>query len=243
MSGPLTPLTLTSALTLCALVGVALRLSHLGARPEPATPPPSALVYALDPADARAAERLLRSARRAQPDQGFKADEGAWWVEGGRLHVRGAHNAALWLPVSLPRDARVELSVRAEDAEGDAKCELFGDGQTHQSGYILINGGWKNRLRVIARRDEHDERRREDQRCAGRCAPQGVEQRWVIERRGRTLTWYIDGRVALELKDAHPLKGPGLALNGWEAHVSFGPVKVYDLGAPSGPTRRLLQLR
>ena len=34
------------------------------------------------------------------------------------------------------------------------KCEFAGDGQHHQSGYILINGGWKNTVRAIARQDD-----------------------------------------------------------------------------------------
>ena len=237
-------LALTLALTLVALSLVGARLGARGSRLAPPSPA-LGLVYELDPADQGAAERLLRDARRALPDQGFTAEEGAWWWEGGRLHARAAHNAALWLPALLPRDARVELSVRAEDPEGDVKCELFGDGATHKSGYILINGGWKNSLRAIARRDEHDEQRREDKRCAGRCAPQGVEQRWVIERRGGELSWYIDGRLALALHDAHPLTGLGLALNAWEAHVSFGPVRVYDLTPSSARrvVRHVLQLK
>jgi len=222
------------AFSALALSAAGALLGARGARPAPSTPA-AAPLYTLNPADPAAAAALLRQARRAPADQGFTAAEGAWWVEGGRLHARGAHNAALWLPVLLPRDARVELSVRAESDEGDAKCELFGDGETHQSGYVLINGGWKNRLRVIARRDEHDEQRREDDRCAGRCAPRGVEQRWVIERRGGELAWYIDGRLALALRDARPLEGRGLALNAWEAHVSFGEVRVYDLAARGSP--------
>ena len=237
-------LALTLSLTLAALALVGARLEARGARTAPPSPA-RALVYELDPADQSAAEGLLRSARRATPDQGFTAEEGAWWWEEGRLHARGAHNAALWLPAHLPRDARVELSVRAEDPEGDAKCELFGDGATHKSGYILINGGWKNTVRAIARRDEHDEQRREDKRCAGRCAPKGVEQRWVIERRGGVLSWYIDGRLALELHDDHPLTGVGVALNAWEAHVSFGRVRIYDITPPSARrvVRQALELK
>jgi hypothetical protein len=112
---------------------------------------------------------------------------------------------------------------------GDVKCELYGDGAHHQSGYILINGGWKNTTRVIARQDEHAEERKEDRRCGPRCAPKGEEQRWVIERSGGLITWYLNGQLALRYDDNAPLKGRGFAFNHWEAEVSFDDLVVYDL--------------
>ena len=36
-----------------------------------------------------------------------------------------------------------------------SKCEIFGDGSDHASGYILVHGGWNNSISVIARLDEH----------------------------------------------------------------------------------------
>lgn len=78
-------------------------------------------------------------------------------VINGELLVPGIKNNPLWLQASLPRDVVVEFDVRSESPEGDIKVEIFGDGLNHQSGYVLIHGGWSNRLSIIARLDEHGE--------------------------------------------------------------------------------------
>jgi hypothetical protein len=178
--------------------------------------------------DPQALERVTLS----PPDQGFKRAEVAWRVEGGRLYGAGGHNSALWFnDLTLPQEARIEFTTRAETETGDVKCELYGDYAHHQSGYIIINGGWKNTTRVIARQDEHAEERKEDRRCGPRCAPQGEEQRWVIERRGAVITWYLNGQLALRYHDSAPLQGQGFAFNHWEAEVSFDDLVVYDLAS------------
>ncbi|MFL5321812.1 MAG: hypothetical protein ACJ790_19270 [Myxococcaceae bacterium] len=90
-----------------------------------------------------------------------------WWTTGGQWRVvnwnkgnnellaPGPKNNPLWLQASLPRDVAVDFDVRSESPEGDIKCEIFGDGLNHASGYILIHGGWNNSLSIIARLDEH----------------------------------------------------------------------------------------
>ena len=100
---------------------------------------------------------------------------------------------------------------------------------------IIINGGWHNKLRVIARRDEHGEDRKEDRSCRPHCAPKGQEQRWIIERDGGLITWYINGRLALQWVESAPLTGRRFAFNHWSAKVSYDDLVVYDLSGPRLP--------
>jgi len=85
-----------------------------------------------------------------------------YWTNGGYSRVLngellspGVRNDPLWLEAKLPQDVAVEFDVHSESPEGDVKCEIFGDGLNHASGYVLIHGGWNNRLSIIARLDEH----------------------------------------------------------------------------------------
>src|SRR6185369_15519917 len=80
---------------------------------------------------------------------------GLWRTVDGWLLSPGVRNNPLWLKAQLPRDVAVEFDVRSESPEGDIKCEIFGDGLNHASGYVLIHGGWNNSVSIIARRDEH----------------------------------------------------------------------------------------
>ena len=165
------------------------------------------------------------------PDPGWK--KGAWALKGGRLHAEQIHNAALWLQRPLPERVRIEFDARALSDTGDVKVEAFGDGLTHQSGYIFIHGGWHNRINAIARQDEHGEDRKEDNRCGrprARCVEKNVDYRWAIERTGGTVRWYLDGRLFLTYPDHHPVDGRHFAFNNWEAPVSFDNLAVYDLG-------------
>lgn len=177
--------------------------------------------------------RVLEDTYRSAPDLGQQEVESAWKVEEGRLWGEGGHNSALWFSkLKLPAQARIEFTARAESDTGDLKCELYGDGATHQSGMIVINGGWHNKLRVIARRDEHGEDRKEDRRCAPHCAPKGIEQHWVIERYEGVISWYLDGVLALKWYEGEPLHGHFFAFNHWEAKVSYDNLIVYNLSSP-----------
>jgi hypothetical protein len=168
---------------------------------------------------------------QAAPDQGW--EKGTWRIEGGRLRAEKIHNAALWLQQPLPERVRIEFTARAETPTGDVKAEVFGDGQTHQSGYILIHGGWSNRINTIARQDEHGEDRKEDNRCGAgpevRCVEPGVDYRWTIERTDHVVRWYLDGRLFLTYPDRHPVRGRHFAFNNWEAIVTFDDLRIYDL--------------
>ena len=174
----------------------------------------------------------LSATHQAEPDQGYQA--GRWEVRDGRLYAEKIHNAALWFSnISLPADVRIEFTAWAGSAKGDVKCEIFGDGRTHQSGYVVIAGGWSNSSMVIARQDEHGEERRQDRRCSAArgalCVPEGQGQRWVIERRGELISWFVDGQLQLRLREENPVTGSGFAFNNWEAPVSFDELRIYEL--------------
>jgi len=122
----------------------------------------------------------LADARRAAPDpklserfaEGFdRGDIGldwnitgsGWALKDGRLCVSGAHNHPAWLRRRLPVNARIEFEATSSSPEGDLKAEAWGDGSSAATGtsyrdatsYIVIFGGWKNTMHVLARLDEH----------------------------------------------------------------------------------------
>lgn len=154
-----------------------------------------------------------------------------WSVENGWLAVSGARNDALWLRQPLPDDVRIEFVAKSLSDEGDLKFEVFGDGATHQSGYVGIFGGWSNRLNIIARLDEHG-----DDRLVGqdgvRVEPNRV-YRMAIVRTDNRMRWYIDGEPFLTYDDPQPLVGENhdhFGFNDWDAPVRFDEVRVYDVG-------------
>jgi hypothetical protein len=85
----------------------------------------------------------------------FWSTGGMWRTVGGELLSPGVKNNPLWLKAKLPENVAVEFDVKSTSPEGDIKCEIFGDGSDHASGYVLIHGGWNNSLSIIARLDEH----------------------------------------------------------------------------------------
>jgi hypothetical protein len=79
---------------------------------------------------------------------------GAYWrIQEGQLLGPAPKNNPLWLQARLPDDVALEFDVRSEYPEGDIRLELFGDGTTPATGYVLVLGGWSNTLAVIARQD------------------------------------------------------------------------------------------
>ncbi len=179
---------------------------------------------------------------------------GLWRVVNGQLLSPGVKNNPLWLKASLPNDVAVEFDVRSMSPEGDIKVEIFGDGSDHASGYVLIHGGWNNSLSIIARLDEHGPAfpavvakaagqdpvaagvYRQDTRTRVEANPYRVEigrtYRWRIERRGKLLTWLIDGQPFMRFDDPLPLTGKGhdrFGFSSWEAQLFFDNLKVEAL--------------
>jgi len=155
------------------------------------------------------------------------------------VSAHGAHNHPLWLRRRLPRDARIELDAWSNEPRGDIKVEVFGDGHSFDpdggrytaTGYEVIFGGWFNSKSIIARLDEHGN----DvvQRSEPKVIP-GRHYHWKIERKGKTLSWFVDDMQTpfLVLEDAHPLDGPGhesFGFNNWESDTWFDNLVISPL--------------
>lgn len=152
-------------------------------------------------------------------------------VEKGWLHLENIKNVPpVWLNKKLPEKVRIEFDARALTPEGDVKVEVFGDGQKHESGYILVHGAHKNAEDWMARLGEHNDDALK--RPSRRVEPNRVYH-WSIVRTDGNLRWFIDGEPFMEYPDPSPLKGAGhryFAFNNWTAPVEFDNVKIYDLG-------------
>lgn len=160
-------------------------------------------------------------------------------VVDGTLSARGAKNHPLWLRRKIPRDVRIELDAWSNEPRGDIKVEIFGDGSSFDpdggsyrpTGYEIIFGGWYNSKSMIARLDEHgdDMVQRSDVKVVAK-----QKYHWRIERRGKTLSWFIDDleKPFLVYEDPAPLAGDGhesFAINNWETDTYFDNVTVTPL--------------
>ncbi|MCC7074503.1 MAG: hypothetical protein IT383_24565 [Deltaproteobacteria bacterium] len=154
---------------------------------------------------------------------------GSWRVVDGALASVGDHNQPLWLEVPLARNVRVEFTAWSRSSAVDTKVEIFGDGLRHESGYIVILGGWQNTISTIARLDEHEPRRVE----LRKKWEVGRRYRWTVQRTdGATLELFIDGERVLAYQDQAPLYGPSnnrLAFTSWESEVSYDDLVITPL--------------
>lgn len=154
----------------------------------------------------------------------------AWKVVDGTLQGREVRNRALWLKQPLPERVRVEFDARSESPEGDLKAEIFGDGKHHESGYVVIFGGWKNSINCIARLDEHGKDRKVGQE--GVKVEPGRTYRIAIVRTDEEVRWFVDGAPFMTYTDASPLVGEAhryFAFNDWSVPVYFDNLVVYEL--------------
>jgi hypothetical protein len=162
------------------------------------------------------------------PGGAYSATGAAWRIASGWLHSPGAKNNPLWIGARLPRDVVVEFDART-DGNGDIKCEIFGNGRDHASGYVLVFGGWSNTVSVIARLDEHGKDRKERK---DRPVEKGRTYRFRVERKGTRLDWSIDGEPFMTFDDPAPLEGPGhdrFALSSWANDVFFDRLVIRPL--------------
>ncbi len=154
---------------------------------------------------------------------------GKWRIEDGALVGSDIKNDPLWWTGQLPDQARVEFDATALSDHGDLKFEIFGDGKVHASGYVVIFGGWKNSLDVIARLDEHGSDRKAQK---SRRALKGQTYKLAAERIDGTLKWFVNGELVMSYPDEKPLVGAehrGFSFNDWSAPVKFDNVKIYRL--------------
>ncbi|MEY4579522.1 MAG: hypothetical protein RL701_4225, partial [Pseudomonadota bacterium] len=136
---------------------------------------------------------------------------GSYRVANGKLKIEGARNKPLWLRRTLPRDVLIEFDAQSDSPEGDIKVEVFGDGVSKAettsytaTSYVVIFGGWGNTKNVLARMDEHAADRVEG---AARKVEQGRTYHMKIERKGDTISAWVDGELLATMRDADPLWG------------------------------------
>jgi hypothetical protein len=166
-------------------------------------------------------------------------DPAAVSLRDGALVVERSHNHPVWLRRPIPENAVIEFDAWSDSPEGDIKVEAWGDGQSFHrgppggayegSGYVFIQGGWRNSLSAIARRNEHGADR------VVRTEPPvepGRKYHWMLRRQGGSLTWLVDGKPFLTLNDPEPLRGPAqryFAFSDWEAPVHFANLQIRPL--------------
>jgi hypothetical protein len=223
------------------------------ARTQPAPLPRSTATAAgpqaaLGPADPLLTEPLREDFSQAQLSDAWRPTVGgAWKVKEGKLCGRGAHNRGVWLKRRLPRNVRIEFTAVSYSPDGDLKAEFFGDGRSgargvtydNATGYLVIFGGWKNSLHVLARLDEHGADRKvlsvEGEGTEPRTKPveEGRSYRFLVERRdGKALRWSVDGVERLIFDDPQPLFGPGhehFGFNEWESEACFDDLTITPL--------------
>jgi len=184
---------------------------------------------------------------RGEPGADWNVTGPGWAVREGRLCVSGAHNHPAWLRRRLPVNARIEFEATSASPEGDLKVEAWGDGQgfatgnsyTNATSYIVIFGGWKNTLHVLARLDEHAPNRRALRVEPGETDPRAQPvlpdraYRFKIERSdGKTVRYFVDDIEILSLKDPEPLQGEGhehFAFNDWQVPACFDNLTITPL--------------
>ena len=155
-----------------------------------------------------------------------------WAIKKGALNDTNAKNMGIWLTQELPEKVRVEFSARSEPLPndkpfpGDLKCEIFASEPKHEGGYVLINGGWSNRLDVIARQDEHG-----DDRLTRDSIRVDASQtyRWAIIRTDHAVHWYRDNTLVLSYEDPQPLKGRFFGFNNWASNAFYDDLAIYAL--------------
>lgn len=176
---------------------------------------------------------------RPELSTNYAATGDGYRLVAGQLSAHGAHNHPLWLKKKLTRDVRIEFECWSTEARGDLKVEIFGDGHSFDpdggrymaSGYEVIFGGWYNAKSIIARMDEHGSQMSE--RTLPKVIP-GKHYHWKIERKGTTITWWIDDMATpfLTYVDPRPLEGSGheyFAFNNWETDTWFDNLVITPL--------------
>ena len=154
---------------------------------------------------------------------------GSWRILDDALSTSGDHNIPLWLDVPLPTNVRVEVSVMSRAPQFDAKLEIFGDGVRHESGYIVILGGWNNTITTIARLNEHERTRVE----VRRPWEPNRKYRWKVERtNGKDVVLSVDDVEIVRYVDTDPLVGRRnnrLAFTSWESDVRYDDLVITPL--------------
>jgi hypothetical protein len=161
---------------------------------------------------------------RSEPGENW-INRSKWKIEKGELTVSEDHNSGLWLAKPVPQSVRIEFEARSESDEGDIKFEVFCSSQNHQTGYILIMGGWNNSVSIIARLNEHGDDRIEIEKKVKK----GEKYRFTVFRTDTTLYWFVNNELFMSYPEEEPLKGAYFGFNDWKSKVYFDNLKIYRL--------------
>jgi hypothetical protein len=167
----------------------------------------------------------------------WRSTADAYAIVDGELVARDARNHPLWLRQRLPCDVRIEFTAWSDSDDGDIKVEIFGDGHSSATsegaytatGYVVIFGGWRNRIHTIARQDEHGARLVELREPR---VERGRKYRFSIRIRGGAIDWDIDGQPFAHVEDPEPLCGAGhdhFAFSDWTAPLHFDDLSIAPL--------------
>lgn len=192
-------------------------------------------------------QRFVDTFERAELGPDWQLTGPGWTVKEGRLCVSNAHNHPAWLRRRLPPNARIEFEATSASPDGDLKAEAWGDGSSAASGnsysnatsYLIVFGGWKNSLHVLARLDEHGADRKALRVEPGETDPRAQPvladraYRFKIERTdGKTVRYFVDDVEILSFKDPNPLIGEGhehFGFNDWEVPACFDNLTITPL--------------
>ena len=170
-----------------------------------------------------------------------------WVIKKGWVHSSKARNEGLWLNKTLPENVLIRFDVRSEPKTdgtafpGDIKCEVFATKKAHQAGYVILNGGWSNKLDIIARLDEHgtdvSNRHNAERTCRGKCRKkrkakpvvESTTYRWTIARYNGAVYWFRDGGLEMVYNDPDPVGGGYLGFNNWESNVYYDNLEIWSL--------------
>jgi len=222
--------------------------SNTAQAPEPRRTPASTKAAALaSPPGPQIDQRFVDTFERGELGADWNVTGPGWAVKEGRLCVSNAHNHPAWLRRRLPTNARIEFEATSASPDGDLKAEAWGDGLSSASGssysnatsYLVIFGGWKNSLHVLARLDEHGTDRKAVRVEPGETDPRAQPvladraYRFKIERSdGKTVRYFVDDVEIASIKDPSPLIGEGhehFAFNDWEVSACFDNLTITPL--------------
>ena len=158
------------------------------------------------------------------------APEGTWRFHDGTLTGRDVQNQPIWLVEPLPEWGRLELDATCVGEGCDIRLDLFGDGERHETGYVMTLGAFGTDLDILARQDEH---------ASDRAVT--IRPGTVVEKRKHHLAivWtdaelrcFVDGELVAAYDDSAPLRGEGndrLGLGGWTGEVTYDNVAIFRL--------------
>ena len=174
----------------------------------------------------------------------WNADTGTWEVTarwicfpqfswlGGRSH----ENAVLWHKRELRGDVILDVHaavmmdygpMSGYTRYGDLNITICGDGGDVSSGYTGMFGGCGNSVTRLYRGDEVVA---EDEKILYPARSQGAHQNWYhlrLEKQGAQVLFFVDNRLAGELRDPEPLTGKHVAVWTWNRGLMLARARIW----------------